>query len=185
MDDNEGRRRITNDTKGSRHTLALFGIWLLFTSIVLAIGLPIVRESIRQSGVLTLLRTNTDTTQARNQQQAKLWFYTSDGSIREFSQTQVNLGGSAYHDTFENLLSGPKLQALKEGAVSYIHHKTTLQGITLSNKVLFIDLSKHFLESQDLKKAYEQLRRTGKGFSQIKDIVLLIEGKQATLPDDL
>jgi len=185
MDDNEGRQRISKETKGSTRTLALFGIWLVFTAIVLAIGLPIVRESIRQSGVLTLLGTTTDTSQTRNQQQSKLWFYTSDGSIREFRQDQVKQGGSAYHDTFENLFSGPKLQALKEGAVSYIHHETTLQGITVSNKVLFIGLSKNFLKSQDLKKAYEQIRRTGLGFSQIKDIVLLIEGKRATLPADL
>ena len=185
MDDNEGKQRIPNDTREGRRTLALFGIWLLFTAIVLAIGLPIVLDSIRQSGVLTLLRTATDTEQTRGQQQARLWFYTSDGSIKEFKQNQVKRGGSAYHDTFESLLSGPKLQALKEGAISSIHHKTTLQGITLSSKVLYIDLSKHFLESQDLKKAYEQLRRTGKGFSQIKDIVLLIEGERAVLPDDL
>lgn len=100
-------------------------------------------------------------------------------------QEQAKQGGSAYHDTFESLLSGPKLQALKEGAISSIDSKTTLRGITLSNKVLYIDLSKHFLESKDIKRAYEQLRRTAKGFSQVKDIVLLIEGERATLPADL
>jgi len=185
MQDNEEEQKKTNSTKGGNHTLAIFGIWLLFTAIVLAVGFPIVRDSIRQSGVLTLLKTARDTTQTKNQQQAKVWFYLSDGSIREFAQVQGQQGGSVYHDTFENLLSGPGLLALKEGAISSINAKTTLLGITLSNKVLYIDLSKHFLESQNLKKAYEQLKRTGKGFSQIKDIVLLIEGAQAALPDDL
>ncbi len=183
MEDNDEKQRTPKTTKGSRHTLALFGIWLLFTSLVLAIGFPIVLESIRQSGVLTLLKSTTETTS--NQQQVKLWFYTSDGSISEFRQEQDKQGGSVYHDTFESLLSGPKLQALKKGAISSIDQKTTLRGITLSNKVLYIDLSKNFLESQDLKRAYEQLRRTGKGFSQVKDIVLLIEGERATLPIDL
>jgi len=182
MDDNEEKRGIPNKTKGSRHALALFGIWALFTAGVLAIGLPIVRDSIRQSGVLTLL--NSDTVAQANQQQGRVWFYTSDGSIREFSQDQVRQGGSAYHDTFENLLGGPKLSALKEGAVSSIHPKTTLRGITLSHKVLYIDLSKHFLESHDLKKAYEQLKRTARGFSQVKEMVLLIEGERATLVDE-
>lgn len=185
MHDNEGKQKKANDTKGGSRPFALFGIWLLFTAAVLGIGLPNVLDSIRQSGVLTLLSTATDSTQTKGQSQAKVWFYTSDGSIKEFRQAQARQGGSAYHDTFESLLSGPKLQAIKEGAVSYINPKTTLKGITLSNKVLFIDLSKQFWESADLKSAYEQLKRTGKGFSQIKDIVLLIEGERATLPDGL
>lgn len=184
MDDIEGSPRTTNGTKGSRRAFALFGIWLLFTAAVLAIGLPIVRESIRQSGVITLLSKAADAPQGRDQQQTRIWFYTYDGSLREFRQYQAKRGGSAYHDTFESLLAGPKLQALKEGAVSCIHHKTTLKGLTLSNKVLYIDLSKDFWESQDAGRAYEQLRRTGKGFSQVKDIVLLIEGERAALPAD-
>ncbi|MBI9093609.1 MAG: GerMN domain-containing protein [Sphaerochaeta sp.] len=183
MDDNEEKQGIPSSSKGSKHLLVLFGIWLIFTATVLIIGLPIVRESIRQSGVLTLLKGATET--PRNHQQTKIWFYSSDGSLREYKQEQVKQGGSVYHDTFESLLSGPKLQALKEGAISSIDPKTSLQGLTLSNKVLYIDLSKHFLESENLKRAYEQLRRTGKGFPQIKDIVLLIEGERATLSPDL
>ncbi|HAF85136.1 MAG TPA: hypothetical protein DCG32_01950 [Sphaerochaeta sp.] len=183
MDGNDEKQRIPKSPKGRRHTLVLFGIWLVFTATVLVIGLPIVLESVRQSGVLPLLNAATGTTS--NQQQARIWFYSSDGSLREFRQEQVKQGGSAYHDTFESLLSGPNLQALKKGAISSIDPKTTLRGITLSNKVLYIDLSKQFLESRDVKKAYEQLRRTAKGFPQIKDIVLLIEGERATLPADL
>ncbi|NBK22530.1 MAG: hypothetical protein EOM68_10940 [Spirochaetia bacterium] len=184
MDDNEGRTRTAYGTKRSGRALIVFGIWALFTATVLVIALPIVRESIRQSGVITLLREASDTPQNRDQLQARVWFYTSDGSLREFRQYQAKRGGSAYHDTFESLLSGPKLQALKMGAVSSIDHKTTLKGLTLSNKVLYLDLSKDFLKSQDLGRAYEQLKRTGKGFSQVKDIVLLIEGERATLPGD-
>ena len=185
MDDNEGKQRTANDRRGSRRVLTLFGIWLLFTSIVLAVGLPTVLASIRQSGVLTLLSSITETTKAKSQQQAKVWFFTSEGTIREFRQELVDWGGSSYHDSFESLLAGPKLSALKEGAVSFINPKTTLRGITLSNKVLYIDLSRHFMDSQDLGIAYEQLKRTGTAFSQVKDIVLLIEGERATLPDDL
>ncbi len=185
MGDIEDRQRIPKGTKGRGRALALFGTWLLFTAIAFAIGLPIVRESIRQSGVLTLLNSPTGTTQTKAKQEVKVWFYTSDRSIREFRQEQTKLGGSTYHDTFESLLAGPKLQALKEGAVSLIKPETNLLGITLSNKVLYINLSSHFLDSQDLQRAYEQLKRTGKGFSQVKDIVVLIEGERATLAGDL
>lgn len=185
MDDNVGKQGIPNHTKGSRHALVLFVIWLVFTAIVLVIGLPIVLESIQQSGVLTLLNATTDTRKTTDQYQAKVWFYTADQGMKAFTQEQTKQGGSSYHDTFESLLSGPKLAAIRMGAVSYINPKTNLRGITLSNRVLYIDLSRQFMESQDLKKAYEQLKRTGKGFSQVKDIILLIEGERATLLDDL
>ncbi len=185
MVDNGDKQRLPQGKKSGSHALALFGLWLIFTATTLIIGLPIVLDSIRQSGVLTLLGSPTGTKATKSGHQASVWFYTSDGSARVFSQTQIKQGGSSYHDTFESLLAGPDLQALKEGAVSAIHPKTTLRGITLSNKVLYIDLSRDFQESQDLKKAYEQLVRTAKGFSQIKDIVLLIEGERATLPAGL
>ncbi len=185
MEDNEEKGRITNRRQGSKHALILFGVWALFTAVVLVIGLPVVRTSIHQSGVLTLLNTTTSTTGGKGHQRSKVWFFTSDGSLKPFSQELTRRGGSPYHDTFETLLSGPNLQALKEGAVSSINAKTTLRGVTLSNKVLYIDLSRHFLESQDVKGAYEQLYRTGREFSQVKDIVLLIEGERATLADNL
>ena len=185
MDDKQEERRIPNKGQGGRHAFILFGVWVLFTAVVLAIGLPVVRTSIRQSGVLTLLGSASTTQKGKEEQQAKVWFFTADGTLSAFSQELVRLGGSAYHDTFESLLSGPDLQALKKGAVSSINAKTALRGITLSNKVLYIDLSRHFLESQDVKGAYEQLYRTGRGFSQVKDIVLLIEGERAMLPDGL
>ncbi len=185
MVDNGEKQKLPQGAKRRSHALALFGLWLIFTGTTLIIGLPIVLDSVRQSGVLTLLSSPTETRATKSSQQASVWFYTSDGSARVFTQKQIKQGGSVYHDTFESLLAGPDLQALKEGAVSAIHPKTTLRGITLSNKVLYIDLSRHFLESQDLKKAYEQLARTAKGFSQIKGIVLLIEGERATLPAGL
>jgi len=181
MDDNERKQRIPNGTGGAKRSLILFGVWVLFTAAVLAVGLPVVLDSIKESGVISLLASTSAPTSKRGGPQARVWFFISDGTAREFSQQQVNRGGSAYHDTFETLLEGPDLQALKQGAVSSINPKTLLRGITLSNKILYIDVSRHFLESQDLQAAYEQLKRTGTGFSQVKDIVLLIEGERATL----
>ncbi|MDY0288795.1 MAG: GerMN domain-containing protein [Sphaerochaeta sp.] len=184
MDDNEGKAKIPKGTRGGKHTLILVGIWVLFTLTVLVIGLPVVGASIRKSGVLTLLSTASDTTKKTGHHMARVWFYTSGGQLRPFTQAQARMGGSAYHDTFESLLSGAKEQALKGGAVSLIEPRTTLRGITLSNKVLYIDLSRHFLESEDLKGAYEQLRLTAKGFSQVKGMVLLIGGEREPLADD-
>ncbi len=177
MHDNEGKAKTPKGTGGGKHTLILLGIWGIFTATTLVIGLPLVRVAIGQSGVLSLLSAASDIPGKTEQHMARVWFYTSDGELHPFIQGQDRQGGSAYHDTFESLLSGAKGQALKEGAVSLIEPRTTLRGITLSNKVLYIDLSRHFMESEELHKAYEQLRRTAQGFSQVKDIVLLIEGE--------
>jgi hypothetical protein len=60
--------------------------------------------------------------------------------------------------------------------VSYIHPKTSLIGVTLSNKILFVDVSKDFLDSLDIEKATEQMKTTALAFSQVKDLVMLVEG---------
>ncbi len=172
---------MQNNTRGGKRILTLVAIWVLFTAIVLAIGLPAVRQAIQKSGVLSLLSSTSASSEGKAEQQAIVWFFTADGSLREFAQEPVRRGGSFYHDTLESLLSGPKLEALKAGAVSSIHPDTVLRGLTLSNKILYIDLSRHFLESLEMQEACEQLRRTARGFSQVKDIVLLIEGERSTL----
>jgi spore germination protein GerM len=87
------------------------------------------------------------------------------------------MGGSRYHDSFEALLKGPTRDALNLGMVSYIHPKTSLIGITLSNKILFVSVSKEFLQSMDLEKATEQLKATALAFDQVKDLVVLVENK--------
>lgn len=164
-----------------RRALIIFVVWILFTATVLAIGLPIVHQSIQKSGVLNLLGTATERPKSQTQS-VSVWFFTADRTLRAFRQRQQRKGGSTYHDTFESLLGGPDLQALKEGAVSWIQKGSRLIGLTLSNKVLYVDLSKEFLQSPDLDGAYEQLRRTATGFPQVKDMVLLIEGERFALP---
>lgn len=87
------------------------------------------------------------------------------------------MGGSRYHDSYEALLKGPTSEALRLGMVSYIHPKTSLVGVTLSNKILFVDVSKEFLQSKDIAKATEQLTATALAFDQVKDLVILVEGE--------
>lgn len=166
--------------EGHKRAFIIFSLWLLTTGATLAIGFPLVRTSIRQSGVLSLLGENTSIAQKATAQ-ANIWFYTADGNIKMFRQDALRRGGSTYHDAFETLLAGPSLSSLKQGAASFINGKTYLVGITLSHRVLYVSVSKHFLESPNLTKAYEQLRRTAVGFSQVKDMVLLIDGEQVIL----
>ena len=106
----------------------------------------------------------------------QVFFITLDGKPTAFPIEQPRLGGSPYHDTFEALMAGPTLEILKKGAVSYIHPKTKLIGLSVSNRILYVDVSKDYILSKDQDKAYEQLKATAVRHTQIKDLVLLVEG---------
>ncbi len=104
-------------------------------------------------------------------------FIAASGEKQLVSLQTKRMGGSRYHDSYEALLKGPTSEALRLGMVSYIHPKTSLVGVTLSNKILFVDVSKEFLQSKDIAKATEQLTATALAFDQVKDLVILVEGE--------
>ena len=93
------------------------------------------------------------------------------------------MGSSASHDTFEALLAGVPLLALEDGAITYIDSGTKLLGLTRSSNIIYLNLSKEFLASADMKMAYLQLKETA-SLLGAKDVVVLIEGAQADLPLD-
>ena len=152
--------------------------WILFTLGVFALGYPRVRQAVVSSGVLQYARQGEDSplpsTQVRTVQVA---FITASGKQQLVSLQTERRGGSRYHDSYEALLGGPTREVLSSGLVSNIHPKTSLIGVTLSNKILFVDVSKDFLDSLDIVKATEQMRTTALAFSQVKDLVILVEGK--------
>lgn len=151
--------------------------WLLFTLGVFVLGYPRVREAVVSSGVLQYARQGENSpllsTQDRTVQVA---FVTASGKQQLVSLQTERMGGSQYHDSYEALLKGPTREVLSLGLVSYIHPKTSLIGVTLSNKILFVDVSKDFLDSLDIEKATEQMKTTALAFSQVKDLVILVEG---------
>ncbi len=160
--------------------LILFA-WILFTLGVFALGYPRVRQAVVSSGVLQYARQGEDNTlpppgQVRTVQVA---FIAASGGEKQLVSLQTKrMGGSRYHDSYEALLKGPTSEALRLGMVSYIHPKTSLVGgVTLSNKILFVDVSKEFLQSKDIAKATEQLTATALAFDQVKDLVILVEGE--------
>lgn len=161
-----------------RRTVLILLSWLLFTLLVVALGYPKVREALDESGVILLLENQqSEGGQSSTHRTVQVSFADSPTSFRLFSTSTQRLGGSAYHDTFEALLQGPDLELLKQGAVSYIHPDTSLRGLTLSNRILYVDLSKEYLLSSDLQRAFGQLRETALGFSRVKDLVVLVEGE--------
>lgn len=152
--------------------------WILFTLGVFALGYPRVRQAVVSSGVLQYARIGEDSplpsTQVRTVQVS---FITASGEQQLVSLQTKRLGGSQYHDSYEALLKGPTREVLSSGLVSYINPGTSLIGVTLSNKILFVDVSKDFLDSLDIVKATEQMKTTALAFSQVKDLVILVEGK--------
>lgn len=174
-------KELLDDKPRKRNTLGLFLIWLLFTLAVVALGYPRVRTAVAESGVLEVLKSNINGQQAqRNTRKVEVIFIQYPRTYQSYAVQQPRLGGSAYHDTFEALLAGPSLEILKSGAVSYIHPDTKLIGLTLSSSILFVNLSKQYLLSTDLEAARQQLRRTAINFPRVKDVVILVEGKQLT-----
>jgi len=172
MDNNE-----TPDKPKVYKWLLIFVLWLAFTLIVLVFGYPRVKRAIDSSNVITILQENGVSDSSRkNTRMVQVFFITLDGKPTAFPIEQPRLGGSSYHDTFEALMAGPTLEILKKGAVSYIHPKTKLIGLSVSNRILYVDVSKDYILSRNQDKAYEQLKATAVRHTQIKDLVLLVEG---------
>ncbi|MDN5333015.1 MAG: hypothetical protein PWP59_277 [Sphaerochaeta sp.] len=152
--------------------------WILFTLVIFALGYPRVRQAVISSGVLQYANQGKNSTLLPDQvRSVQVAFITASGESQLISLKTQRMGGSRYHDSFEALLKGPTRDALNLGMVSYIHPKTSLIGITLSNKILFVSVSKEFLQSMDLEKATEQLKATALAFDQVKDLVVLVENK--------
>ncbi|MGE4454225.1 MAG: GerMN domain-containing protein [Sphaerochaeta sp.] len=160
-------------------TSLILAAWIVFTLIVAILGYPKVRRSVEESGVLAILQQSVggQETTAQETRSVSVAFVTAGGDLSMFKVRGKRWGGSQYHDTFEALLSGPNQQVLASGAVSYIHPKTELVGLTVREKILFVELTKDFLQSIDPKKATEQLKATARSFENITDIVIIIDGE--------
>nr|WP_319473181.1 GerMN domain-containing protein [uncultured Sphaerochaeta sp.] len=152
--------------------------WILFTLGVFALGYPRVRQAVVSSGVLQYARQEENSPVLSSQvRTVQVAFITASGEQQLVSLQTKRRGGSRYHDSFEALLKGPTREALSSGLVSYINPGTSLIGVTLSNKILFVDVSKDFLDSLDIEKAKEQMKTTALTSNQVKDLVILVEGE--------
>lgn len=165
-------------TKRSKGALLIFLTWILFTLGVFAIGYPKVRQAVVESGVLELIQqsSHTETPSLKNRE-VQIAYISASGESNLFTIQTERRGGSRYHDTFEALFAGPTSEILNAGMVSYINPNTSLIGLTISDNILFVDVSKAYLQSRDLQKAEKQLKATALAFDQIKDLVILVEGE--------
>ncbi len=159
----------------------LWLIWFVAMAVTVIIARPVILRSIAQSGVPEAIESQTEKQVATGYRAVQAAFVTLRGDIQLFPITQKRMGGDVYHDTLEALLAGPDQAAIAEGAVTYIASGTNLIGCSLSNRVLFINLSKTFLASTEIQRAFTQVETTALAVGGVKTIVLLVEGEPFSL----
>ena len=177
-------KAMTNHPKALLRALIIFLLLILYTTIIGIVSFPTVKRAFHESGVLQLIRSPKEQTQASlSKRMVSVVFAPLGTSFAVYTVEQPRLGSSASHDTFEALLSGVPLTALKDGAITYIASGTKLLGLTRSSNIIYLNLSKEFLASSEMELAYRQLKETA-SLLGAKDIVVLIEGAQVELQPD-
>lgn len=164
--------------------LLILLVWILFTLGVLGLGYPKMRQAVQESGVLTLLAQNEGSSTAiADTRVITAAFILPSQATKLFTYRAPRYGSSAYHDTFEALLAPLPQAALAEGAISTIDSNTRLRGLTLSNSILYVDLSRAFYSSANLASAIRQIEATAHAFSAVKGVVILVEGAPIDLSE--
>lgn len=79
---------------------------------------------------------------------------------------------------FEQLLSGPSLEELQQGYISFIPEQTRLIGSTVRDSIVFIEVSDELLsiEEPELGYALTQLLSTAASEEGVRGAVVLVEG---------
>lgn len=175
---------MADHPKALLRALVILLFLILYTAIIGIVSLPTVKRAFDESGVLQLIRSRKEETRANPaNRMVEVVFAPLGTSFAAYRVEQPRMGSSASHDTFEALLAGVPLLALEDGAITYIDSGTKLLGLTRSSNIIYLNLSKEFLASADMKMAYLQLKETA-SLLGAKDVVVLIEGAQADLPLD-
>jgi len=158
---------------------------IVFSVILVLVAFPKMRQALHDSQMISLVSTYLD--QSKNQSETSheitLAFPIpkNDGQFSYESFAMQSMAAASSHEIMEALFTGPSKAALSAGAVSFIPSGTRLIGLTISDQIAFIDVSKEFLQpsiweqhQHVLKK--EQILRTLKSNVPVKDVVLLVEG---------
>jgi spore germination protein GerM len=174
--------------KNSNHPWLLYG-WLaivVISAILFIATLPRIRIAFEESGMVDLVKQHIVSQRNGNMNtssQATIVFPIprADGQSHRFVAYPTMIAGDLHrHEAVEKLLAGPTREALADGAITYIPTETSLRGLTVSNQIVFVDLSRAFLEPNDkdpdLKIRSAQVRRTLLEDQSLKDVVILVEG---------
>lgn len=177
-----------SEKQGRRMLLYSYLILLVISALLILFSFGRIKESIRKSEALSLIQSyrNVTSTQPQSRVVTVVFplYLPEEGNFMFYPYTLPLSQESRYHGQIEALLDGPPVKALSDGAITFIPHSTSLIGLTLSQQILFINLSDDFLKESTLDPDFtlrvEQVRQTVLSDSTIKDVVLYIEGKEFT-----
>lgn len=172
----------------SKHPWLFYG-WLtviVFSVLLVLVTLPKIRDALHDSNMVTVVSSYLEQTESQDKQAKEFSvFYPipqeTNGKFTYASYPRVAENGTSRHELIENLLVGPSAEALADGAITFIPPNTRLIGLTVSNRIAFVDFSKEFLaptvwEGASPVLRFEQVRQNLVTDSDIRDVVLLVEG---------
>lgn len=178
---------VNRSEKSYLHHLPLFiFMFVLIVSILItAFSYPRIVQSIQESNVVELIRLAKERGESPVGVTKVSLFYPrfhDQSQSVEYVEILTQIDGRfTNHLLLEHLLKGPPRSALKEGVLSTIDPRTKLIGLSVSQQVAFVDLSEEFLKAHPLDKdkniAITQIKKSLQKQKEIKDVILLVEGK--------
>lgn len=148
--------------------------WVLWVLIFAVIFTPKIKAATEKSGVIELWETQihkkVEVENPKDYRIVTALFYNIDeGNNYEIQAPRTNT--DKYHDAIEGLLLGPTQEILEQRAITYIDKDTKLLGLTYSQGIVYVDLSKEFNDENE--KAVNQITTTLMNFSEVKKVVIL------------
>ncbi len=170
--------------------LVAFVVWVIFTSVILLISRPKIQVALQQTDAIQVFKDRKSLREQTAYSTATLYFV----DMKDFSKfgligfkTDVPQGtASAFHDALEGLLQGPSNQALSYGAITMIPKGTKLNGVTVSNRIAYVDLSSEFLVSSE-QELYTNYRETARWQllktlqavdATLREVVIIVNGAE-------
>lgn len=177
----------TTDTpvRGRERIPLLMWVLLLITVIAAALfAVPRILSAYRDSGLsdkVARYLARPRVTSGTEEEAFPLFFATQDtvsGTIQISRSFRRLPAETARNSLFEQLLSGPSLDELQQGYISFIPDQTRLIGSTVRDSVAYIEVSADLLsiEEPELGYALSQLLSTAASEEGIRGAVVLVEG---------
>ena len=139
--------------------MLLLLLYLIMLGALLYFFAPGIKENFEKGAYIERFCRYIDREKDKGDVTYKVAFYSPYESVMRNASVEKK-PTDEIHLSLEALLKGPGEEEIKEGLVSYIPKGTSLVGVTIEDGIAFVDLSEEIKESEDLKKAYEQVSRT-------------------------
>ncbi len=179
---------MSDHSKKERHPWFLYS-WLILIvalSLVVIIALPRIKQAFHESGMGPLIQeyvTKQESEKGLTTSSTRIAFpLPQDEKSFSYYFYPVSIQGTLpYHETIERLLEGPSYAALADGVVTFIPQGTRLRGLTISNKVAYVDFSKEFILPTVWETSFtlrtEQVKKTLMQEYKLLDVLILVEGE--------